>query len=376
MRALKSRMTSSTLKSALVVGAVCLTAASSLVHAQLEPVRLYNGIGRSIPMQVDRPEGSQGDLSIRLLRPKSVEEGVYEEVAKAAAAEGTVDLSTMFPVLWTSNVHELLYAQLMVGADAIGSAVVLQPMVTPQRAHLMAERTTADPESGQQIVVPTITLDPREGRPMFEPEQDRLLRAAGRVPPEREVVFSGLRTYVDRHIVLDTTLGEITVMMRPDEAPNTVFNFRHLVEGGFYEDIIFHRIVPMIPRGPFVVQVGDPTGGGSGGAGYQIDLEPTGLPHDFGVISMARSSDPDTNGSQIFICLSRSGTQHLDNRYTAFGQMVGGTDVLLALAATPVDDQGRAEDPPVLRSAKLVPAPPIGTGPLPVTEPAAEPVGR
>lgn len=346
------------------------------VVAQVEPVRLYNGVGRSIPIKVFRPVGTEGDLTVRLLRPKSVEDGLYEVVAESAASEGMVDFSTMFPQLWTGGDHELLYAQLMVGTEPVGSAVVLQPMVTPQRAHLYIERVRVDPTTGQQITVPEITEDASMGKPLFEPEHDRLVRAAGQVPPPRETVFSGIRTYLDERIVLDTTLGEITVMMRPDEAPNTVFNFRHLVEGGFYTDIIFHRIVPRIPRGPFVVQVGDPTGTGSGGAGYQIDLEPTRLPHDFGVISMARSGDPDTNGSQVFICLSRSGTQHLDGRYTAFGQMVGGTDVLLALAATPVDASGRAEDPPVLRSARLVPAPPIGTGPLPVTEPAAEPVGR
>jgi peptidyl-prolyl cis-trans isomerase B (cyclophilin B) len=343
---------------------------------QLTPDRLYNGVGRPIPMTVAVPEGAAGDPAICLLRPQSVEQGVYEIFAESAAAAGRVDLSTMFPALWTGDEHPLLYAQLFVGAEPVGSAVVLQPMLTPERAHLMVDRPVLDPTTGSTVVVPTITQD-AQGKVMFESEQERLLRAAGRVPPEREFAFSGLRTYTDKRVVLDTTLGEITIALRPDQAPNTAFNFLHLVEGGFYTDIIFHRIVPRTASGaPFVVQVGDPTGGGSGGPGYMIDLEPTRLPHAFGVISMARSTDPDTNGSQVFLCLSREGTKHLDGRYTSFGQMVSGSDVLLALAATPVDADGRASDPPILRSARAIDAPPIGTGPLPVSEPAPAAVGR
>ena len=350
---------------------------SETAHAQLQPDRLYNGVGRAIPMTVTVPDAADGDPMIRLLRPQSVEEGLYEIVAESAAAAGRVDLSTMFPTLWTGAEHPLLYAQLFVGPDPVGSAVVLEPMLTPLRAHLMVDRPVVDPATGTQVVVPTITQNPENARVMFEDEQERMLRAAGRVPPEREFAFSGIRAYKDQRVVLDTTLGDIVIALRPDAAPNTCFNFLHLASGGFYTDIIFHRIVPRTPAGaPFVVQVGDPTGGGEGGPGYMIDLEKTTLGHAFGVISMARSSDPDTNGSQVFLCLSREGTKHLDGRYTAFGQMVAGTDVLLALAATPVNSEGRAADPPILRSVKLVDAPPVGTGSLPVTEPEPPKVGR
>jgi len=359
--------------SAAILSGLIITPASG----QLRPERLYCGFGRAMPMVVERPEDMTGDLSIRLLRPKSVEQGLYEVAGDSAAAEGRVDLSTMFPVLWTGDQHDLVYAQLFVGSDPVGSAVVLQPMITPQRAHLYIERSVTDPASGAQVIVPVLTDDPSRGKVMFEDERDRMLRAAGRVPPEREVVFSGLRTYVDQRVILDTTLGEIELMLRPDAAPNTAYNFLHLVGGGFYTDIIFHRIVPHTASGaPFVVQVGDPTGGGSGGPGFMIDLEPTTLEHGFGVISMARSGDPDSNGSQVFLCLSREGTKHLDGRYTAFGQMVRGSDVLLALAATPVDAEGRAQDPPILRKATLVDAPPVGTGAMPVSEPEPKPVGR
>jgi cyclophilin family peptidyl-prolyl cis-trans isomerase len=366
-----------TLRYSVAIAAVLLSTIIAPAAGQVRPERLYCGFGRSIPMIVERPAELSGDLSIRLLRPKSVEQGLYEVAGESAAAEGRVNLSTMFPELWTGGQHELLYAQLFVGSDPVGSAVVLQPMITPQRAHLYIERSVTDPASGAQVIVPVLTDDASRGKVMFEDERDRMLRAAGRVPPEREVVFSGLRTYLDQRVILDTTLGEIELMLRPDAAPNTAYNFLHLVGGGFYTNIIFHRIVPRTANGaPFVVQVGDPTGGGSGGPGYMIDLEPTTLEHGFGVISMARSGDPDSNGSQIFLCLSREGTKHLDGRYTAFGQMVRGGDVLLALAATPVDAEGRAQDPPILRSAKLVASPPVGTGALPMGEPEPAPVGR
>src|SRR5258708_35830605 len=119
---------------------------------------------------------------------------------------------------------------------------------------------------------------------------------------------------------METSLGDIELAMRPDEAPNTVWNFLTLCAGGFYTDIIFHRIKAVNPatRSPFVIQAGDPlqrkdvpaeaTGAGEGGPGYWINLEPSKLPHDFGVVSMARKSDgslPNLAGSQFFISLSR-----------------------------------------------------------------------
>lgn len=328
-------------------------------------------------MTASVPESGEGEPSIRLYAPKNADTGAYELEATASAVVGRVDLATMFPALWTDGKPHLRYAQLFSGDKAVGSPVVLQPMLTPERAELMAVRTVTDPASGQTVTVPMLTNDAAQGRAMFEGEQITMLRAAGRAIPDRQVTYSGIRTYVEQHVVLDTTLGEIELKMRPDAAPNTVFNFMHLVGGGFYEGIVFHRIVPRARNGaPFVIQVGDPTGGGEGGPGYMIDLENSNLPHAFGVISMARSADPDTNGSQVFICLSREGTARLDGQYTSFGQTVRGGDVIQAIAATPVDAEGRAEDPPVLRSARLVQAPPVGVGPLPVQEPSAPPIER
>jgi peptidyl-prolyl cis-trans isomerase B (cyclophilin B) len=185
--------------------------------------------------------------------------------------------------------------------------------------------------------------------------------------------YSGIRAWTDQHVVFDTTLGMIEFRLRPDHAPNTVRSFLDLVEGGFYQDIIFHRIVPKLPSGaPFVLQVGDPTGTGDGGPGFAIDLEPSRLPHTFGVLSMARDSQPDTNGAQVFIALSREGTQFLDGKYTSFGEAVAGADTILALAAVPVKDN-RPVNPPVLRSVTTKPAPAFGTGPVPLLPAKAAP---
>ena len=124
--------------------------------------------------------------------------------------------------------------------------------------------------------------------------------------------------------------------------------------------------------------MGDPTGTGDGGPGYSIDLEPTKLPHDFGVLSMARENEPNTNGSQVFVCLSREGTQKLDGKYAAFAQAVRGADTILAIAGTPLipdrpgtDPKNRPKDPPEkMRSApRCLDAPPFGTGPGPLARP-------
>jgi peptidyl-prolyl cis-trans isomerase B (cyclophilin B) len=115
---------------------------------------------------------------------------------------------------------------------------------------------------------------------------------------------------------------------------------------------------------PFVIQSGDPTGGGDGGPGYPLPMEPGGLRHEFGVISMARADHPDSAGSQFFICLSRAGTARLDGQYCAFGYAVEGARTIQAIAAVELADvaAGRPVDPPVVVRAELVGAPPRTPG--------------
>lgn len=121
-------------------------------------------------------------------------------------------------------------------------------------------------------------------------------------------------------------LGVIKIELFPDIAPNTVNNFISLVQQGYYDGVIFHRVIP-----GFMIQGGDPTGTGSGGPGYSIKGEfsqngfKNDLKHARGVISMARTNVPDSAGSQFFIMVANA--PHLDGAYAAFGQVVEGIEV-------------------------------------------------
>lgn len=314
---------------------------------EIVPARAYYGVNRAIPVEVRLPEGSQGAASIQLLEPVSA-----TIVATSAVEPGLVDLASHFPVLWRAPSPRVLYAQLVVGEEKIGPALVLRPLTEPKPAMLL------NPESNAPWF-----MDPKTGKPSFDARSGVVTFG-----PAEEAAFTGIRAEVDKVAVVRTSLGEIRFMMRPDAAPSTVQNFLDLVRGGFYTDIVIHRIVPVRADGsPFVVQFGDPTGTGNGGPGYSIDLESSALAHDLGVLSMARATEPNTAGSQVFICLSREGTKHLDGRYAAFAEAISGTEVIRALAAVPVDAEGRPLDPPRVISITLEDAPPYGTGPKPIS---------
>lgn len=153
--------------------------------------------------------------------------------------------------------------------------------------------------------------------------------------------------------------GDIVVEFFPDVAPKTVENFKKLANDKFYDGTQSHRLIP-----GFMVQLGDPLTKdpskeafwGTGDPGYKIKAEFNARPHDKGVLSMARSSNPDSAGSQFFICFKRA--QNLDNQYTVFGKVLKGLDVLGKLEAVPVGGpQGsKPQRPVVLESVKVVPA--------------------
>ena len=134
-----------------------------------------------------------------------------------------------------------------------------------------------------------------------------------------------LAAVIDRRprVALDTTRGRFVVELRPDLAPVTALNFLTLVRGGFYDGVGFHRIVPA-----FVAQAGDPSGTGFGGPTYTIRCEASEESYVRGTLGMALAG-PDTGGSQFFITYSAE--PHLDRRYTAFGQVVEGLEVVEAL---------------------------------------------
>lgn len=123
---------------------------------------------------------------------------------------------------------------------------------------------------------------------------------------------------------IHTEKGIMKVNFFEEDAPNTVTNFIKLAKSGFYDGLIFHRVIP-----DFVVQAGCPNGTGTGGPGYTIKCELTGNNqyHDRGVLSMAHAGR-DTGGSQFFICFNRENTQHLDRQHTVFGKVYEGLDVL------------------------------------------------
>jgi peptidyl-prolyl cis-trans isomerase B (cyclophilin B) len=162
--------------------------------------------------------------------------------------------------------------------------------------------------------------------------------------------------------VIKTSEGEMIAEFWTDVAPNTVENFKKLARSGFYDGTAFHRIV----KG-FMIQGGDPltkdpakeSRYGTGDPGYKIKAEFNDRSHERGVLSMARSSDPDSAGSQFFICLAN--VSRLDHQYTTFGKLIKGDDVLGKIGDTEVTtgDSGERSKPTkrvTVESIKIVPA--------------------
>jgi peptidyl-prolyl cis-trans isomerase B (cyclophilin B) len=129
--------------------------------------------------------------------------------------------------------------------------------------------------------------------------------------------------------VLDTSEGSMTISFHPEKAPGHVENFVKLAEQGFYDGTVFHRVIA-----GFMIQGGCPQGTGTGGPGHTIDAEFNDTPHVRGIVSMARSSSPNSAGSQFFICHDKA--TFLDGQYTAFGELIDGDDTLEKIATAPV----------------------------------------
>ena len=157
--------------------------------------------------------------------------------------------------------------------------------------------------------------------------------------------------------VINTTEGEMVIEFWPEVAPKTVENFKTLAKKGFYDGTCFHRVI----KG-FMIQGGDPLTKdpgkedvwGTGGPGYQIKAEFNDRSHVRGVISMARSNNPDSAGSQFFIC--HGSPTFLDHQYTTFGKLIKGDDVLEKIATTPTEPPDRPVKRVNVESIKIVPA--------------------
>jgi len=144
-------------------------------------------------------------------------------------------------------------------------------------------------------------------------------------PPTAEEIAK----YAKAKGTITTKFGTITVKFFPDLAPMHVKNFITLAEAGFYNGTPFHRVIP-----GFMIQGGDPSGSGAGGPGYTIPAEFTrAKKHTAGILSMARTSNPNSAGSQFFVMVADS--PHLDGQYSIFGEVVEGMDVVNKIVSTP-----------------------------------------
>ena len=153
--------------------------------------------------------------------------------------------------------------------------------------------------------------------------------------------------------VIETTMGTIEIEFFEDKAPGHVKNFKDLAEKGFYDGTIFHRVIP-----GFMIQGGDPnTKGddrsthGTGGPGYSIDAEFNDISHDRGILSMARSQDPNSAGSQFYIVVKDS--PFLDGQYTVFGKVTQGMDVADKIVSAPRDSRDNPDERIEMTSVKI-----------------------
>lgn len=158
----------------------------------------------------------------------------------------------------------------------------------------------------------------------------------------------------DYLIALNTNHGRILLELLPEDAPGHCLNMIGLTKIGYYDGVTFHRVIS-----GFMIQGGCPNGTGTGGPGYTIKAEFNATPHVPGVLSMARTNDPNSAGSQFFICLEK--VPHLDRQYTAFGRTADETSlqVVRAIGAVPTDAGDKPSQPVVIESAKVIARPKV-----------------
>jgi len=154
---------------------------------------------------------------------------------------------------------------------------------------------------------------------------------------EKKFTKEEIKKMADAKAIIETKFGNIELKFFPDVAPNHVNNFIELAKKGFYDGTTFHRVIP-----GFMIQGGDPNSKnpdkskhGTGGPGYTVKAEFSSKPHKRGILSMARAANPDSAGSQFFICVADA--PFLDRQYTVFGEVVSGMDVADKIVIQPRD---------------------------------------
>ena len=332
----------------LCLALTCVPATASDAEASLAPTRQWVGQGRSMQVDITLPQAAEG-ASLLLLDSDGKTLERIENVTS-----GQIELGERLPGIW--SLDQAAWLQLVVDGQPMGSPLVVVPLLDRPTMRTVQERRP-DGRSYTKIV--------GWGDRLYEGIQRESIQESDSWKPARRVARSGLHVYPEMDVVMETSAGDIRLAMAPEHAPRTAWHFTKLVEEGFYDETIFHRVVHIDRSGhPFVIQGGDPTGRGDGGTGGTIPMEPSGLMHDFGVISMAREDDPDSAGTQYFICLSRMGTRRLDGQYCGFGWAIDGVEPILTIAESRISDPvaGRPAEPPVVRKASLVPAEPFKPG--------------
>ncbi len=144
---------------------------------------------------------------------------------------------------------------------------------------------------------------------------------------------------LENTLYLDLAFGRIVIQMRPDLAPNHVKQIKELARKGFYDEVVFHRVIE-----GFMAQTGDPTGTGSGpGSGNKLKAEFSNEPHVRGTVSMARTDDPNSADSQFFICLASA--SHLNGKYTVWGKVTSGMEFVDMIKKGETFNNGVVNDP-------------------------------
>ena len=168
--------------------------------------------------------------------------------------------------------------------------------------------------------------------------------AANAEPVNKKFTPEQIKTMSETTAVIETKLGKIELKFFPDVAPNHVNNFIELAQKGFYDGTTFHRVIPK-----FMIQGGDPNSKspdrskhGTGGPGYSVKAEFNDHPHKRGTLSTARSNQPDSAGSQFFICVAEA--SFLNKQYTVFGEVVTGMEVADKIVSQPRDGNDNPQD--------------------------------